>query len=140
MQMFLFLPIFHISNVLGRLTHGYMILRVFLEIVFYFLKWHPKRDQMNYSSKDNNIRKQRSLLRNSYGPDAVRFQRSLHHLQFVIVFLFLKPLDTFGTWKHKQSSQIYQLITGFTEGNGERLLLKYYSMKCFTFLENINKK
>ena len=33
----------------------------------------------------------------------------------------------------KKSSQIYKLLTGFTEGNGERLLLKYYFMKCFTF-------
>ena len=40
----------------------------------------------------------------------------------------LKPLDPFGTEKKK--------VHRFTEGSGEILLLKYYSMKCFTFLEN----
>ena len=32
-----------------------------------------------------------------------------------------------------KSSQIYKQLTGFTEGNGERLPLKYCSMKCITF-------
>ena len=41
----------------------------------------------------------------------------------------LKPLDTFGTDKKKMTD----LQIRFTEGNGERLLLKYYSTKCFTF-------
>ena len=49
----------------------------------------------------------------------------------------LKLLYTFDTEKKKKSSQIYKKLIGFTEGNGERLLLKYYSMKCFTFWENI---
>ena len=41
-------------------------------------------------------------------------------------------------FRHRQkSSQIYKYLTGFTEGNGERLLLKYYPMKCFTSRENI---
>ena len=40
-------------------------------------------------------------------------------------------------YRKKKSSQIYKWFTGFTEGNGERLLLKYCSMKCFTFWENI---
>ena len=31
-------------------------------------------------------------------------------------------------------------LRGFTEGNGERLPLKYYSMKCFTFLEIIQNQ
>ena len=41
-----------------------------------------------------------------------------------IVSVSLKPLDTFGT------EQIHRF-------NGERLLLKYYSMKCFTCWEII---
>ena len=47
------------------------------------------------------------------------------------IHFVLKPLYSFGT--EKKSSQIYKKITGFTEGNGERLLLKCCSMKCFTF-------
>ena len=51
-------------------------------------------------------------------------------------YILLKPLYTFETGK-KKSSQIHKQLTGFTEGNGERLLLKYYCMKSFTFREKI---
>ena len=56
-----------------------------------------------------------------------------------------KPLYTFGTEKKKKFTDlqiIYRVnrkVHRFTknlqglEGNGERLLLKYCSMKCFTF-------
>ena len=54
------------------------------------------------------------------------------HPTVYLVFA-LKPLDTFGTEKKKKSSQICKQ---FTEGNGKRFLLRYYSMKCFTFWEN----
>ena len=39
-------------------------------------------------------------------------------------------------FRYRRKKKVHR-FTGFTEGNGERLLLKYYSMKCFTFWENI---
>ena len=50
----------------------------------------------------------------------------------------LKPLDTFETEKKITDLQITYRVYRKTYRNGERLLLKYYSMKCFTFWENIN--
>ena len=42
-----------------------------------------------------------------------------------------KPLYDFSVFKY------WKYPNDITEGNGERLVSKYYSMKCFTFWENI---
>ena len=56
--------------------------------------------------------------------------------QSTMYTLSLKAIIHFRNRKKIKSSQIYKQHTGFTEGNGKRLLLKYYSMKCFTFWGN----
>jgi len=55
---------------------------------------------------------------------------------FMVVGLQFKAIIHYRN-RRKKSSQIYKQLTGLTEGCGKSLLLKYYSMKCFTFWENI---
>ena len=77
------------------------------------------------------------LRKINYGSDNAKVLGSDSTRVIVIVysaFKLLKPLYTFGTEnKIKVHRFTNNFLTGFTEGNGERLLLKYYSMKCFTF-------
>ena len=49
----------------------------------------------------------------------------------------LKAIGHFWTEQKLKVHRFTKKLTGFTEGNGEGLPLKYYYMKCFTFWENI---
>ena len=47
-----------------------------------------------------------------------------------------------GHCRNRQKLKVHRFtnnLQGLQDGNGERLLLKSYSMKCFTFWENIKK-
>ena len=65
-------------------------------------------------------------------PNAVKLHSTKYCLALKLKVL-LKAIIHFRYRKKEKSSQIYKSFTGFTEGNGERVLLKYYSMKRFTF-------
>ena len=49
----------------------------------------------------------------------------------------VKKAEIFKAIIHFRNKQINKRLIGLTECHGERLLLKYCSMKCFTFWENI---
>ena len=58
------------------------------------------------------------------------------HFKCPIVSTAFKAIIHFQNRK-KWKKHRFTNNTGFTEGNGERLLLKYYSIRCFTFREHI---
>ena len=56
------------------------------------------------------------------------------------MFLIIKAIGNFLNRTKIKSSQTYtKLLTGFTEGHGERLPLKYYAMNALLFEKTLKQ-